>query len=335
MQSAGASQLGSLQAQASQLEQQISTATQQIGILGQRFDQLTEQINTLNGEIATTKGQIAADAKRVGADRANLRRIAINSYLSDGSAGQVNPLFSGNQKTFAAEQEYGQIATGNLDVTVASLHTAQVQLNAAEAGLEAQQQQAQAAANAASQARAAATQQESQLNADLGQVKGQIGALVAQAQAQAAAIQQAQTQARLASATANFPPPPSAGGAAGVAVSAAESQIGVPYVWGGTDPRGTPGDPSGGFDCSGLTQWAWGQAGVGLPHFSGSQFDDTAPVPVPDMQPGDLIFYGAGGSEHVAMYVGSGEMIEAPQTGETVHITSVRLGSGFAGVRRP
>src|ERR1019366_3542896 len=77
---AAASQLGDLQAKASQLEQQITSETQQIGVLGQRFDQLSEQIGTLNGEIATTKDQIAADTKRVATDKDNLRTVAINAY---------------------------------------------------------------------------------------------------------------------------------------------------------------------------------------------------------------------------------------------------------------
>ena len=95
-------------------------------------------------------------------------------------------------------------------------------------------------------------------------------------------------------------------------MQAAESQIGVPYVWGGESPKGSA---SPGFDCSGLTAWSWGQVGVGLPHYSGAQMADSTPVPVSDLQPGDLLFYGPGGSEHVAMYVGPGTMIEAPYTG--------------------
>jgi len=330
---AGASQLSQLQAKASQIESQISSTTQQIGVLGQRYDEALDQINTLNAEITATKDQIAADQQHVAIDKVRLRTVAINSYIHDGTIGQSNPLFSGNQRTYEAQQEYGKIASGNLDEAVASLHTAEVQLNAAEVSLTTQQQQATAVANAAAQEKAAAQAQQNQLNAALGQVKGQIGVLVQQEQAAAAAAAAAKTQSVL-TAGATFPPPPPAGGA-GTAVSAAESQLGVPYVWGGTDPRGTPGDPSGGFDCSGLVMWAWGQAGVGLPHFSGSQFEDTAPVPVSAMQPGDILFYGPGGDEHEAMYVGAGEMIEAPQTGEVVHITPVRLGDGFAGVHRP
>ncbi len=123
------------------------------------------------------------------------------------------------------------------------------------------------------------------------------------------------------------PPPPSSGGGAG-AVQAAESQLGVPYVFGAESPGV-------GFDCSGLTAWAWGQAGVPLPHYSGAQMADSTPVPVSDLQPGDLLFYGPGGSDHVAMYVGGGTMIEAPHTGAVVWLTSLRLGDGFVGAGRP
>jgi cell wall-associated NlpC family hydrolase len=115
-------------------------------------------------------------------------------------------------------------------------------------------------------------------------------------------------------------------------VQAAESQEGVPYVWGGESPKGSA---SPGFDCSGLTAWSWGQVGTSLPHYSGAQMADSTPVPVSDLQPGDLLFYGPGGSEHVAMYVGPGTMIEAPYTGAVVWVTALRLGNGFVGAGRP
>jgi cell wall-associated NlpC family hydrolase len=104
------------------------------------------------------------------------------------------------------------------------------------------------------------------------------------------------------------------------AVRAAESQLGVPYVWGGE----TPGV---GFDCSGLVQWSWAQAGVSIPRTSQEQFATVPHVPMSDIQPGDLLFYfnldGTGTVDHVVMYVGSGPygnqtVIQAPYTGATV-----------------
>ena len=115
-------------------------------------------------------------------------------------------------------------------------------------------------------------------------------------------------------------------------MQAAESQIGVPYVWGGESPKGSA---SPGFDCSGLTAWSWGQVGVGLPHYSGAQMADSttgadqrpAAGRPPLLRPRRL--------QHVAMYVGAGTMIEAPYTGASVWITGLRLGGDFVGAGRP
>jgi cell wall-associated NlpC family hydrolase len=101
-------------------------------------------------------------------------------------------------------------------------------------------------------------------------------------------------------------------------VAAAESRVGDPYVWGAAGPNT--------FDCSGLVMWSYAQVGVSLPHFSGGQYDDTTHIPMSDLQPGDLVFPSNPG-EHVAMYVGNGEIVEAPHTGATVQV--VPMGSWF------
>lgn len=120
------------------------------------------------------------------------------------------------------------------------------------------------------------------------------------------------------------------------AVRAAESQIGVPYVWGGE----TPGV---GFDCSGLVQWAWHQAGIQIPRTTESQWPALLHVTLNDLQPGDLLFYynldGDNAVDHVVMYVGSGPwgvdtVIAAAHTGTDVEFAPV-FTNGLIGEARP
>jgi len=107
-----------------------------------------------------------------------------------------------------------------------------------------------------------------------------------------------------------------AGTAGGVAVDWALAQVGTPYIWGGE----TPGV---GFDCSGLVQAAYKVAGISLPRFAQDQYDGTAKLgPGNPVEPGDLIFFGGGPSDvtHVGIYVGNGQMVDAPHTGADVRV---------------
>lgn len=110
-------------------------------------------------------------------------------------------------------------------------------------------------------------------------------------------------------------------GRAGSAVRAALSRLGRPYVWGATGPDR--------FDCSGLVQWAYAQAGVRLHRTTYEQIHDGLPVRRSDIRPGDLVFPHTG---HVQMAIGNGMVVEAPQPGATVQIS--RLGNAVA-IRRP
>jgi cell wall-associated NlpC family hydrolase len=112
-------------------------------------------------------------------------------------------------------------------------------------------------------------------------------------------------------------------------IKRAQSQIGVPYSWGGGNAAGASrgiddGAGTVGFDCSGLILYAFAGAGIKLPHYSGSQYTAGRQIPSAQMRRGDVIFYGPGGSQHVALYLGNGQMLEAPYTGATVRIAPVR-----------
>ncbi len=113
------------------------------------------------------------------------------------------------------------------------------------------------------------------------------------------------------------------------ALSFAAGQLGTPYEWGGSGP--------GGFDCSGLVQAAYAHAGVPLPRVAQDQFATGPAVPAGSaVAPGDLLFFGSGPGavEHVGLYVGAGEMIDAPHTGAVVRFDAADW-SGFVGATRP
>jgi peptidoglycan DL-endopeptidase CwlO len=121
-------------------------------------------------------------------------------------------------------------------------------------------------------------------------------------------------------------PAPSVSSMAGIAVNAAMGQLGVSY-------RFAAESPGVAFDCSGLTKFAWGQAGVYLPHQSGAQYGSIPHISQGEVQPGDLIFYKSP-IGHVAIYIGGGSMIHAPATGDVVKVSAVNWAK-VVGVGRP
>ena len=115
-------------------------------------------------------------------------------------------------------------------------------------------------------------------------------------------------------------------------LNAALSRRGMPYVWGAAGPTS--------FDCSGLVQWSFAQAGLRMPRVAADQARTGPAVPVSQLQPGDLLFYHTdptdpGYISHVAIYLGNGEMLQAPQTGEDVEVVpAITGGSEYAGAVR-
>ena len=121
-------------------------------------------------------------------------------------------------------------------------------------------------------------------------------------------------------AAAPAPVPVAAPAAAGGALAArvALQQVGKPYVWAGAGPNS--------FDCSGLVMYAWEAAGVSLPHYTVSQYQDTRRISQSQLQPGDLVFYNTGGGAqpgHVTMYIGNGQIVTADSPGTTVRVEAL------------
>jgi cell wall-associated NlpC family hydrolase len=144
------------------------------------------------------------------------------------------------------------------------------------------------------------------------------------------------TAAGVASGTTSAGAPGSTGVAAGqgtisAMLNAALGRRGLPYVWGAAGPAS--------FDCSGLVQWSFAQAGVRMPRVAADQARTGPAVPVSQLQPGDLLFYhtdptAPGYISHVAIYLGQGLMIQAPQPGQNVEVVPADTGNEFAGAVR-
>ena len=355
-----ADQISDAQAQAAAITAKLNATQAQIAGLTAQVNRADYKLSQLQSQISATQAQAAKDQQTVTADQAHLRKQALADYTSSGTSNTETQLFTSNVNTSGIRSEYSSIATGNVTSTIAHLHTAQVELAATQSSLEQQKTQAQATRSSLQGSKNQADALASQDAATLNGVNANIQKLVAQKQAAQAAAAQAAAQAafnqkvqaaqaakaaqatQVATVSASGggtrptsgptstpvtprpPPPPLSAGAAG-AVQAAEREVGVPYVWAGSSPSG--------FDCSGLIMWAYAQVGISLPHFSGGQYASTTHISMADIQPGDLLFYGPGGSEHVSMYVGGGSMIEAPHTGASVWIVGVST-SGLTGVGR-
>jgi cell wall-associated NlpC family hydrolase len=108
-------------------------------------------------------------------------------------------------------------------------------------------------------------------------------------------------------------------------VAFARAQLGKPYVYGAAGPSS--------YDCSGLAKAAWARAGVALAHYTGAQWNEGAHITRANLRPGDLVFFGAD-VYHVGIYIGGGDMIEAPHTGADVRI-AYAFRSDYVGAVRP
>jgi cell wall-associated NlpC family hydrolase len=330
---ASADQVGDLKAKAAALASRINALGLQEEALSEQYDAAMNRAASIQAQVASAAQQVAAAEASANKARAALKQDAVMAYVHGGNSPfspGAGALSSANESLLRAE--YVNSLAANQSDAIDQFRLAALQEQAAKALLSQQQAAAQAQLAQVNQDRQAAASLASQLQATQGQVNGQIATLIAQqeaaaraAAAQAAAArlaaEQAAARARVVSApnatlTASNPPP--VGHGASGAVAAAESRVGDWYQWGAAGPNT--------FDCSGLVMWAYAQVGVSLPHYSGGQYADTTHIPMSDLQPGDLVFPSDPG-EHVAMYVGNGEIVEAPYTGAQVHI--VPMGSWF------
>lgn len=368
------SQINATKSQVSQIESTLAQEEQQTSILDDKYNTAEQNLQDAQTAMQTIAANLVHTRSTIDADRRLVAQDAVQAYVHGTPETGFASYFSTSASLNEARQQYTSQIVGNLTKDEVALLQAQTQLQAQQA---AQQTAASQAQTEAAQAKSLAQANEAEAAATkstLNQVQGQLAqevatAAIQEAQQEAAASARAASAAskqRAAAAAATAATVAGAvggsasaaaataaanqaggsigpvggsatGGSAGMAaVQAAESQLGVPYVFGGEQPGA-------GFDCSGLVQWAWSQAGITIPRTTETEWPALTHVSLAALQPGDLLFYynldGDNQVDHVVMYTGSGPygtstVIQAPFTGSTVSYSPI-FTAGLIGAARP
>ncbi|HVA60825.1 MAG TPA: NlpC/P60 family protein [Mycobacteriales bacterium] len=330
---AAADPVGSAQSRAAALAAQVGRLQTQAEVAVEHYD-----------EIETELGQAVTDHLLAQTELEQIQQQSRNgqSAFQD----QIRALYQdggqlGLMATVLSGDSFGDVVTRYQDA-VSVLHHAQVSnagIGSAVLSAATVAHQLAVAAATATTLQQAARQAAAVVEADLAQTQqllaaatSQVRELEAEAVAAAAARSAAQASAALITAQgatfSNTVPPNSV---AAAAIVAARSRLGDTYVWGGSGPTV--------FDCSGLTQWAYAQAGVALPRVAADQYNAGPHVALNALAPGDLLFWATDVNDpttihHVGMYLGDGMMIDSPHTGTVVQIQPVWF-DGYIGATRP
>lgn len=309
--------------------QEVRAAEERLLELEREFQLVSEEYNRVHEELTAIQARIGAselearDIERRMADREDTAIDLAQELYKNGPTGTLEAVLSSRSITElearltylqSSEQAHAEVFErlavdrAALQQTLAVLEDERADAAAAEARLTDLRQDIEN--RVASQ-----NDEVADLNAALERARAR-----AEARADAARAPAANVTASL-----NPAPAPAPNAGAGAAVDAALSQVGKPYQWGAAGPSS--------YDCSGLTMWAWAHAGVALPHNSGMQYNATPRVARSDWEPGDLLFFGSP-IHHVAMYIGNGQMVEAPYSGQQVRVVSASR-SDNVGAGRP
>ena len=277
----------------SSLVAQARTLTYQINALSEQYDGLRVELSSARTAAAKAEQAAAKDAAALKMSQAAVSRLAAASYENAGYDPTLQILTADSADQFLNQASIMQQLDQENGTRVS-------QLTAAQAADKRARQTAQ-------QQIARVTALESAINAKTEAIQSEIDKVNSSAMAQAMAIFNQ---------TGQYPDIaiPGGNGVGAVALRAALTRRGYPYVWGAAGPTA--------FDCSGLVLWAYAQEGISLPHYTGDQWNMGQHVSRSQLQPGDLVFFFADLS-HVGIYIGNGLMVDAPSYGQDVMVQPI------------
>lgn len=333
---AAADPLSDAKAQATTLQKHVTQLQIQAERASERYDAAEAQFAGVVEQQRLAQRKVDAAKAQVDANRTAVNERARALYMSGGSFALYAALLQGSSPDRLATgmHDVSALTSANQKVLVAidaANRDAQAAQHAVDALVEKQLDlTAQANAAEADVQQALADQQNAldNANAQVLSIEEQIQAQIdADDAARAAALLAAAQQAAIDAGYTYGDASPTAQ----AAIAAARTQLGKPYVYGGSGPDV--------WDCSGLTQWAYRQAGVNLPRTAAEQYEALpTKIPLGQLQPGDLLFWAtdpnnAASIHHVAIYLGNGQMLAAPHTGTVVRVQPVYLDGYFGAVR--
>jgi cell wall-associated NlpC family hydrolase len=336
----------SLKDQIAQARQQLQALDSQAEAASERYDAARIQLVAAHASATRADAALAAARQRLGTMQAAAANFALAAYQGGGQTSALGLLSDGSAGRYVAQLSSLQAVSVSEASTLSDVAAAQRAEEGAQATAHAALARQQSATTALSAARsqilAAAAKEKSLLSG----LEAREAAIVRAAKAAAARLAAQQEEARLRAAelateqaaaaisqpvSSVAPPVVSGSGGAAVAVQWAYREIGKPYQWAAAGPDS--------FDCSGLTQYVWGKAGVYLGHYTGDQWNEGVHVSRDQLEPGDLVFFAYDTSDastihHVGIYVGGGDMIDAPYTGAYVR-KEPAFRSDYIGAVRP
>jgi cell wall-associated NlpC family hydrolase len=305
---------------AAQPRPSVSEVAARVDALNERAEAIAEEFNASGIALTAAQRRAAIAEARVSraeaalrAERRHLGSIAAAAYRNGGIGGTAALMISANPKDYLAQATtLDRISARGAD-RMRALRTASVRVAQAKA-------EAKAQVDAVRAINAQIASKRHQVNALLAQAESMLSSLRADERARLSALRRAQAH-RATRDTSRFTFSGPASARARIAIDFALSQRGKPYHWGSSGPSS--------YDCSGLTMRSYAHAGISLDHFTGSQWHAGRHVGRSELRPGDLVFFYSD-HHHVGIYLGGGQMVHAPHTGDVVRVASID-GRDFSG----
>lgn len=323
IQPVGADQLSDKRAEAAKIAARLSELDAAMMTVNARFEEANYKLHQAEAAVAEARRMATITKAEMDKRAGELRSFAVKAYVGGAEGPAADSLLTEDASAGVISTTYMSSLSGNRQDYVDALNAAKAKAEEDAVRLAQAEAEAKASADEIEAARNQAKAQRDEQAALNAKVQGEVAELVRREQEAIRAAAAAAAAARRA-ATATAPSarvssqvpvnvPPANGSVSNSAIRAGMTKIGSPYVWAASGPSS--------FDCSGFTQWAYGQAGISLPHYSGAQYRMTTRISASQLQPGDLVFWGGGGSAHVAIFIGNDQILHA--FGEGVAITEL------------